>query len=106
MDEEEHVSSSEGLHRIKDHLLFNTLSFLVKVFKHCQVIKNPSRQQDMAQIWGKWSFSTECVESESRRPATRRVSDSYCPIRVFQNCDVSLSSGCVIAVLCQKYRAH
>jgi len=49
--EEEQVSSSEGLHRIKDHLLFNTLSFLVKVFKHCQVIKNPSRQQDMAQIW-------------------------------------------------------
>ena len=52
MKEDDQVSSSEGLHRIKDHLLFNTLSFLVKVIKHCQVIKNPSRQQDMAQIWG------------------------------------------------------
>lgn len=51
VEEDEQVSSSEGLHRIKDHLLFNTLSFLVKVFQHCQVIKNPSRQHDMAQIW-------------------------------------------------------
>lgn len=42
---------SEGLHRVKDHLLFNALSFLTKIIQHCQVIKNPSRQQEMAQIW-------------------------------------------------------
>lgn len=43
---------SEGLHRVKDHLLFNALSFLTKIIQHCQVIKNPSRQQEMAQMWG------------------------------------------------------
>ena len=81
VQDDEQVSSSEGLHRIKDHLLFNTLSFLVKVIKHCQVIKNPSRQQDMSQIWGKWLFPTECIGPKRCRQATRRVSDCYCAIR-------------------------
>ena len=53
MEDEEHLSSTRVIHRIKDHLLFNTLSLLAKILKECQVIKNPSRQQDMATIWGK-----------------------------------------------------
>lgn len=81
VEEDEQFCSSEGLHRIKDHLLFNTLSFLVKVIQYCQVIKNPSRQQDMAQIWGKWSFPTVCIGFESHGRASGGVSDSYCQIR-------------------------
>ena len=81
MEEDEQVSSSEGLHRIKDHLLFNTLSFLVKVIQHCQVFKNPSRQQDMAQIWGRWSFPTVCMGLEGHGRATGRVFYPYCQIR-------------------------
>ena len=53
MEEEADVKGSGNIHRIKDHLLFNTLSLLAKIIKECQVIKNPSRQQDMTKIWGK-----------------------------------------------------
>lgn len=53
MEEEADVKGSGNIQRIKDHLLFNTLSLLAKIIKECQVIKNPSRQQDMTEIWGK-----------------------------------------------------
>ena len=53
VEEEADVKGSGNIQRIKDHLLFNTLSLLAKIIKECQVIKNPSRQQDMTKIWGK-----------------------------------------------------
>lgn len=62
-EDPEHLDDSRIAHRIKDHLLFNTLSPLDKVIKECQVIKNPSRQQDMAPIW-------ESVEAHMLHPHT------------------------------------
>jgi len=51
VEDGEHLRSSGGIHRFKDHLLFNTLSLLAKIIKECQLIKNPSRQQEMTRIW-------------------------------------------------------
>ena len=59
MEDEEQLGCSKGIHRIKDHLLFSTLSLLAKIIKECQVIKNPSRQQDMVNIWGKKLIPTD-----------------------------------------------
>ena len=66
MEEEPDVKGSGNIHRIKDHLLFNTLSLLAKIIKECQVIKNPSRQQDMTNIWGKVLTSDNYIKVTSK----------------------------------------
>lgn len=66
MEEEADVKGSGNIHRIKDHLLFNTLSLLAKIIKECQVIKNPSRQQDMTKIWGKVLTSDNYIKVTSK----------------------------------------
>ena len=64
VEDEADVKGSGNIHRIKDHLLFNTLSLLAKIIKECQVIKNPSRQQDMTKIWGKGLTSDNYYKSK------------------------------------------
>lgn len=51
-NDKEDDSNGQISKRPKDHLLFNVLSLLAKIMKECQVIKNPSRQEEMTKIWG------------------------------------------------------
>ena len=56
---EDEQENFKVFHRIKDHLLFHTITFLAKVIKECKIIRNPSRQEDLAGIWGESSnFAT------------------------------------------------